>query len=150
MNFVRWAVDQDKPLLGICRGCQVSNVALGGTLYRDIKEEYPDYAGVEHNYWGTQPRNYIAHAVDIEDGSQLGAIIGAGRQPVNSLHHQALKDIAPSLRVTARAPEDGIVEAVELPGARFFLGVQWHPEELIFDSTPMRSLFDALVTATQR
>lgn len=145
--FVRWAAEQDKPLLGICRGFQISNVALGGTLYRDIATEYPQHQGIEHNYWGKQPRSYLAHSVDLQPQSKLSQILGTDHVSVNSLHHQALQTIAPTLKVTASSAADGIPEAAEIPNARFFVGVQWHPEEMVEYSEPMRKLFAAFVGA---
>lgn len=143
-QMTRWAVEDNKPLLGICRGCQVANVALGGTLYRDIKAEYPGYDGIRHDNWGKFPRNHRAHTVSVKSDSHLAAALGVPTVPVNSLHHQALRDVAPSLVVTASAP-DGVIEAVELPDKRFFVAVQWHPEELTKESEQMRCLFESFV-----
>lgn len=149
INLVKWALADDKPTLGICRGCQIVNVALGGTLYRDIPKEYPAFTGVDHSLWGKKPRDFYAHAVTVAPTTRLAAALGSdGTMPVNSLHHQALRDIAPELRINATA-EDGIVEGVEIPDARFFVAVQWHPEELTGRSAPMRHLFESFVAAAQ-
>lgn len=149
IEVARWAFHENKPLFGICRGCQVMNVALGGTLYRDIPREYPGYTGIIHSLWGaTVPRDTIAHRVTVNPGSRLaqamGTNAGLDHVQVNSLHHQALNQVAEPLVITARA-EDGIIEGVEVPDARFFVGVQWHPEELTPTSDTMRHLFRAFI-----
>jgi putative glutamine amidotransferase len=149
LALARWAAAEDKPLLGICRGIQTFNVALGGTLYRDIATEHPGRA--KHDYFPGYPYDHPAHSVSIAEGSLLArALYGPDGRPqvaVNSLHHQAARDVAPSLVPTAFAP-DGVIEAVELPGHRFALGVQWHPEWLP-DRAEMRSLFAAFVAAAR-
>src|SRR5258707_4485752 len=94
INVTRWAAADDKPLFGICRGIQVANVALGGTLYRDIAIEYPGYNGVEHDQWGKFPRGHEAYAVEIDPGTQLAQALGTSTVNVNTLHHQALRDVA--------------------------------------------------------
>src|SRR5581483_4362543 len=97
ISVTRWAADDDKPLLGICRGCQVANVALGGTLYRDIPKEHPGYNGIDHDLWGKFPRDYRAHTVAIAPQTRLASAIGETAPWVNSMHHQALRDVAPKL-----------------------------------------------------
>ncbi len=149
INVVRWAAADDKPLFGICRGCQVINVALGGTLYRDIRAEYPGYNGIEHAQWDNFPRDHIAHTVSVGPTTRLATVIGENRPPVNSLHHQGLRDIAPGLIASAHA-EDGLTEGIEMAGTRFFVGIQWHPEELYDTSEPMRRLFVAFIDAARR
>jgi putative glutamine amidotransferase len=149
INVVRWAAADDKPLFGICRGCQVINVALGGTLYRDIRAEYPGYNGIEHAQGNKFPRDYLAHTVSVEPTTHLATVIGEPRPPVNSLHHQGLRDIGPGLIVSAHA-EDGLAEGIEIAGTHFFVGVQWHPEELYDASEPMRRLFAAFIDATRQ
>jgi len=149
LEMVRWAYAENKPLFGICRGCQMMNVALGGTLYLDIPREYPAYTGINHSQWGpTTPRDKIAHQVSVQSGTRLAEALGSASGldgvAVNSLHHQALRTIAPPLKVTANA-EDGIVEGVEDPAKHFFLGVQWHPEELTPKDETMRALFRAFI-----
>lgn len=137
------AVAQEKPLLAICRGHQVFNVALGGSLWADVPSQVPGAAN--HDYDETHPRNYTAHAVTIRPDSRLASYLGA-ETAVNSLHHQAIRDLAPGLAVTATAP-DGVIEAVELPDHPFAIGVQWHPEWLIADDPAMRKLFAGFVAA---
>ncbi|MBX3084828.1 MAG: gamma-glutamyl-gamma-aminobutyrate hydrolase family protein [Anaerolineae bacterium] len=149
IKYTQWAVDEDKPVLAICRGYQVANVALGGTLYRDIATEYPGHNGIKHDQWGREKRTFLAHEVTLQQDSKLAKILGEIEVPVNSLHHQALRDIAKPFTVTAHAT-DGLPEAVEIPDKRFFVGVQWHPEELVNTNEtaftqPMRHLFSAFV-----
>jgi putative glutamine amidotransferase len=142
LNFVNAAASDGKPFLGICRGCQVVNVALGGTLYTHIPDQLPH--ALDHDYPGNK-RTILVHEVKIEEGTHIAEIYGEPIVRVNSLHHQGLKDIAPSLRVAGHAP-DGLVEAIELPDHRFGLAVQWHPEWLT-DQEPTRKLFRKFVEA---
>jgi putative glutamine amidotransferase len=131
-----------RPVLGICRGCQVMNVALGGSLVLDLPSEIG--GAVNHS----DPRqSELVHDASIEAGTRLLALAGAPRIDVNSSHHQAVKTIAPCLRVAARSASDRVVEAVELDGPAFFLGVQWHPERLYERHAPSAALFHALVAA---
>lgn len=155
LAVIRWAAKEDKPLLGICRGVQMMNVALGGTLYRDIPSEYPDFTGVNHSNRGKGAWHLIAHKVDVLHNSRLAEAMGlsGGLVEVNSLHHQAVREVAPSLKISA-VSEDGIVEGIELPDARFFVGVQWHPEEItgsqLSSREAMEHLFATFVRAAQR
>jgi putative glutamine amidotransferase len=138
---VRLAHQNDKPLLGICRGIQVMNVAMGGTLILDIPAQVGD--AVTHQVESTPKwRKAILHDVEIDSQSRLAEAVGAETLPVNSIHHQAVKMVAKSLRVTACA-SDGVIEGLEDPTRRFFLGVQWHPEEIYFDSPRMQALFQS-------
>ena len=125
LQLALWAVEDEKPLLAICRGMQVLNVALGGTLWQDIGVEMP--GALPHRHAG--PRDVLSHALEVEAGSRLRAVLGADEIAVNSLHHQGVRDVAAGLAVTARSP-DGLVEGVEHEDHRFALGVQCHPEEL--------------------
>jgi anthranilate synthase component 2/putative glutamine amidotransferase len=136
--LARGALDRDVPLLAICRGLQVLNVVLGGTLHQHL----PDVAG--HEGHQPSPGVFGAVEVDIEPGTRTAELIGS-RLRVSCHHHQALAWLAPGLKVTGRA-DDGTVEAVEVPGRAFAVGVQWHPEE---DSQDTR-LFAALVEAGQQ
>jgi putative glutamine amidotransferase len=144
LPLTRWAIEDGKPLLGICRGIQVLNVALGGTLYQDIQAQVPG-AG-RHDWHRGYPRNHPAHVVEIPAQARLAHLLGTTSLPVNSLHHQAVKDVAPGLTPAGRAP-DGIVEAVEAEDHPFAIGVQWHPEELAGEDLCAQRLFDALVQA---
>jgi putative glutamine amidotransferase len=141
--LVQRVVEQKRPFLGICRGIQVVNVALGGTLYTDIANQHA--GALRHDWYPQIPRDYLAHTVEVSANSRLATILGQTQVEVNSLHHQALQRVAPGLTPTAYAP-DGILEAVELTGHPFGLGVQWHPEWLQAHA-PMRALFSAFVQA---
>lgn len=130
----------DKPVLGICRGIQVMNAALGGDLYQDIKP----FEHLPHNgHWAK------VHTVTVRRGTLLSRILGQDTVLVNSQHHQAVDRVAPGFTLAALS-EDGIVEAIEKPDARFCLGVQWHPEWLSDADPAMQSLFDAFVNACSK
>ncbi len=139
------AVSQEVPFLGICRGLQLINVGLGGTLYADITAQRS--GSLRHDYYPDYPRDYLAHPVDVRTESRLAGILGNSQVEVNSLHHQGIDRLAPSLEQVASAP-DGMVEAVELPDHPFGLAVQWHPEWLGAHA-PMRALFEAFVQAAE-
>ena len=140
------AVNNGMPFLGICRGLQLINVGLGGTLYADIADQVP--GADKHDYYPDWERDYLAHPVEVDLGTRLADIIGGGKVDVNSLHHQSVDKVAADLVVTAKAP-DGVVEAVELPDHPFGLAVQWHPEWLTAHSR-MRALFAAFADAVTR
>jgi putative glutamine amidotransferase len=142
--LVRAAVAQQKPLLAICRGHQVLNVALGGTLWEDVYSQM--HGAALHDYYRSHPLNHLAHSVDVCPGSCLAHYLAKPQTQVNSLHHQGIRRLAPELAVAAVAP-DGLIEAVEAPGHPFALGVQWHPENLIHDDPSMLALFRGLVEA---
>lgn len=135
------ALDLDKPVLGICRGVQLMNTALGGSLWGDLPGERP--GPVEHQQ--KMPRARGTHQVTIEAGSRLADIFQFREITVNSGHHQGVKDPAPPLAVTARAA-DGLPEALEHRSARFAIGVQWHPEGQ-FAAEHSRALFLAFIKA---
>jgi putative glutamine amidotransferase len=141
----RLAVKTQKPILAICRGIQVFNVALGGTLWEDIASLVP--GAIRHDAPDDRPRNYLAHSVKLERNSLLAQHLGQGQHQVNSIHHQAIRELAPELVVTATAPDE-IIEGVELPGHPFAIGVQWHPENLVGDNPAMLALFKGLVQAS--
>ncbi len=130
----------DKPVLGICRGIQVMNAVLGGDLYQDIKP----FEHLPHNDLWTK-----VHTVTVRRGTLLSRILGQDTVLVNSQHHQAVDRVAPGFTLAALS-EDGIVEAIEKPDARFCLGVQWHPEWLSDADPAMQSLFDAFVNACSK
>ncbi len=130
----------DKPVLGICRGIQVMNAVLGGDLYQDIKP----FEHLPHNdHWAK------VHTVTVRRGTLLSRILGQDTVLVNSQHHQAVDRVAPGFTLAALS-EDGIVEAIEKPDARFCLGVQWHPEWLSDADPTMQGLFDAFVNACSK
>lgn len=149
-QLLDWALADRLPILAICRGVQVLNVRLGGSLYQDLARDRP--GALPHNQAGATPRQEPTHPVTVLPGSFLADVVGAEQLLVNSLHHQAIKALAPSLFPVAYAP-DGVIEGVEAndptPPA-FLLGVQWHPEELIGHDPAARRLFDAFVAACQK
>ena len=143
LDLARQAVQDRKAFLGICRGFQVINVALGGTLYTHLPDQMP--GARKHDYDSYLQRTYLAHDVKVEAGTRLADILAETDLKVNSLHHQGARDVAVELKASAYAP-DGLVEAVELPGYPFALAVQWHPEWLT-DQPATRRLFRAFVEA---
>ena len=150
LELARWAVEADLPLLGICRGLQVLNVALGGTLYQDLASQCP--RALKHDYFaapGGLPRDLLVHEVRVKAASSLGRILGQEQVWVNSMHHQGIRDLGAGLVATAFAP-DGLIEGIEAADGGFLIGVQWHPEELTENSPVMRRLFAAFVEAANR
>ncbi len=141
--LVQQALEDGTPFLGICRGLQVVNVALGGSLYEDLLDQHPN--AIKHDRFPDEARDYLAHSVSIEPGSQLAEVLGTRELQVNSLHHQGIRQVARDLRSTAYAP-DGVIEAVEAQEHPFGLAVQWHPEWLQAHLV-MRSLFERFVQA---
>jgi len=146
LALLHMLVEDGKPFFGICRGCQVANVALGGTLYSHIEDQLR--GAIKHDYYPDIPRNYLAHEVRVEEGSRLAEILREPIVRVNSLHHQGLDRLAVGLKAVAYA-SDGLVEAVELPDHPFGLAVQWHPEWLT-DLQSMRNLFRSFVQAAEK
>ncbi|GGF16033.1 gamma-glutamyl-gamma-aminobutyrate hydrolase [Aliidongia dinghuensis] len=142
LAITRLALAADKPVLGICGGQQLLNVALGGTLVQHIPDEVADALAHEQ----PNPRNEPGHEVAITEGSILHRITGTARVAVNSAHHQAVKTVGPGVIIDAVAP-DGVIEGIEMPGRRFCLGVQWHPEFEI--SPPDEAIFRAFVAAAR-
>jgi putative glutamine amidotransferase len=145
MSLMRTAINDGKPILGICRGAQVMNVALGGTLYTHIHDQLP--GALDHDYPGDL-RRVLVHPVNVDESSRSAEIFGETLLQVNSLHHQGLKDLAPGLRAAGHSP-DGLVELVELTGHPCAVAVQWHPEWLT-DQLPTRRLFKSFVDAAGR
>ena len=160
LALVHEALERELPLLGICRGMQVMNVALGGTLYRD-RSEYPPAArahpGGDWARWervcaatlgaGPMPE-HPTHPITVARGARLHAALGE-RAVVNSYHHQAVAELGRDVEAVARA-DDGIVEAIELPAAAFALGVQWELQESWTDDPGCLAVFEAFVAAASR
>jgi len=145
LALCREALRRDRPLLAICRGQQVLNVATGGTLIQDIPSVIA--GAVDHD--PPVERWDAVHEVGLLQGSRLRAILGRDRLAVNSFHHQAVDVLGAGLVASAHSVGDGVVEGVEEPGRRFAVGVQWHPEAFWRESQAFGSLFDALVQASR-
>jgi putative glutamine amidotransferase len=149
MPLARWAAAEGKPIFGICRGIQVLNVALGGTLYQDLPAQRPgeiDHElSIKHECW-----DRFDHGLALARDSRLAGLLQTTMLDVNSLHHQAVKDLGSGLRVVGQAP-DGVVEAIEGTGGHFVVGVQCHPEGL-WQSADVRwrAVFRAFVEAAER
>ncbi len=143
IELVRLAAETKWPFLGICRGIQVINVALGGSLYTHLDGQMP--GALRHDFYPDLPRDMIAHQVSVMPGTHLAKMIGGGNLEVNSLHHQGIERLAGDLEVAAVSP-DGLVEAVQLKDHPFGLGVQWHPEWLPGSPTH-QAIFSAFVEA---
>lgn len=125
--LIKKAVLRNKPILGICRGMQIINAAMGGTLYQDIHEQIKDRQVIKHSQ--SAPRWHTTHDICIKKDSFIGKVFNTERISVNSFHHQAVKEIAPDFEGTAWS-DDGILEAMEYSKSCFAVGVQWHPEDL--------------------
>lgn len=145
--LARWVLAESLPLLAICRGIQVLNVAAGGTLVQDVPTQVPDPLSHSSPVAG-RPVADVSHTVEVVSGSRLAALVGAGELGVNSAHHQAVRDVGAGLVVTARAP-DGVIEGLESPDHPFCVGVQWHPEAMAASHPVMRRLFEGLVESAQ-
>ena len=135
------AVELDKPLLGICRGLQLMNAVLGGTLYQHLPRE--TNSSIVHLL--TPPYENAVHGVRLDPDSPLAYLLGKQRITVNSYHHQGIKELSPKLKCMARA-EDRLVEAVYMPSKRFIWAVQWHPEMTCKSDNNSQKLFDVFVT----
>jgi putative glutamine amidotransferase len=143
LTLARWAFADDLPTLGICRGQQLLNVALGGTLYQDLRHQ--GVTTVEHSDADGRARTALLHRVRLDPGSRLAQLIDETSIEVNSLHHQAVKSVAPQLKVTGTS-EDGVIESLESDDRRFLIAVQWHPEEI--DDLPwVQRLFAGFASA---
>jgi putative glutamine amidotransferase len=148
MALLRLALKRGMPIFGICRGMQILNVALGGTLYQD----FPSQLGAEViNHWQTTPKWQVTHEVEVLDDSYLAKITDRPTVEVNSYHHQGIKGLAEDLTVAARCA-DGVIEALEARDIsdRWLVGVQWHPEGLRDPGSEHRNLFEAHVRAAKR
>ncbi len=139
LALLREALRRDVPILAICRGHQVLNVATGGTLVQDI----PSLVEGQVKHDGEGPRWRRAHRVEVTAPSRLREILGQDAVSVNSIHHQAVDRVGDDLIVSARCPEDGVVEGLERPESRFVVAVQWHPESFWNRADSFQRLFDA-------
>jgi putative glutamine amidotransferase len=148
VSLARWALEEEKPVLGVCRGMQLINVAAGGSLYQDIAEELPN--ALKHDYFPFSgqsfTRDYLAHEVRVADGTRLAHLMGAGPLRVNSMHHQGVKSLGHGLLPTAVAP-DGLIEAIEGDRDGYLVAVQWHPEALTDNDPRTRAMFSDFVAA---
>ena len=143
LTLARWAFADDLPTLGICRGQQVLNVALGGSLWQDLQHQ--GVTPVDHSDEDGRARTALMHRVRLDPDSRLAQLIDETDIDVNSLHHQAVKTVAPNLKVTGTS-EDGVIESLESDHRRFLIAVQWHPEE-IDDLLWVQRLFAGFVRA---
>ncbi len=146
--LAKWALADGKPVLGVCRGMQLVNVAAGGTLWQDLAEQYA--GSIKHDYFpfggSGFTRDHLAHEVRVAEGTRLASVFGAGALRVNSMHHQGIREIGRGLVATAWAP-DGLIEAIEGAEGGYLVAVQWHPEALTDDDARTRRLFDEFVDA---
>ena len=148
LMLVRWALGDKKPVLGVCRGLQIVNLAAGGTLYQDLSEQMP--GSIKHDYFpfgGRYARDYLAHDVQVAENSKLAEIFGAGSVRVNSMHHQGVRQLGKGLVASAVAP-DGLVEGLESGDGSYLVAVQWHPEVLADNCPRTRQLFESFVDAS--
>ncbi len=143
IEIARRTVETHQPLLAICRGVQILNVAFGGTLIQDIPDLVPGAIRHEFNYDDYHARDTVTHSVEIVPGSRLASILGT-QAGVNSFHHQALAKIPDRFQAVACAP-DGVVEAIESRDEHFVVGVQWHPEDMFHANKQMLALFESFV-----
>ena len=144
--FARWALEEGKPLFGVCRGMQVISVASGGKLVQDCGALHP--GSIKHDYFpgAGWERDYLAHEVRVAEDTRLRRIYGGERVMVNSMHHQGLRELGEGLVASAYAP-DRLIEALEGEGDAFLVGVQWHPEMLIDSDAGTRRLFEDFIEA---
>jgi putative glutamine amidotransferase len=144
MYLARHALRHGKPVLGICRGCQVLNVAAGGSLFQDLPTQWERGQLLQHRQQA--PRWHASHELQVVPGSLLAGILGDTRLRVNSFHHQAIRSCGRGMRTVAQA-SDGVVEAIEGEGSVFAVGVQWHPEGMLSRHPLQQRLFDAFIQA---
>lgn len=145
LQILERAIQMDKPVLGICRGIQFINAALGGTLWQDIPTQHP--SGIEHHM--TAPYDRESHTVRICKDSPLYQLLRTEHLSVNSYHHQAIKDLSSRLTLMAEA-EDGLIEALYMPGKRYVWAVQWHPEFSYMKDDHSRMIFRSFVVACSK
>jgi putative glutamine amidotransferase len=149
LMLVGWAIEDRKPVLGVCRGLQIINLAAGGTLLQDLKDQLQ--GAIKHDYFPFRDgyaRDHIAHPVRIVEGTRLHRVAGLTEFPVNSMHHQGIERLGAGLVASAFAP-DGVIEGIERLDDHFLVGVQWHPEVLIDADPRMRRLFEEFIAAAR-
>jgi len=146
IELVSQSIATDKPLLGICRGFQVINVALGGTLYTHIPDQLP--GALNHNQHDHPDHGGEHHTITIKKETRLYRILQTSKTGVNTFHHQGIESIGKNLVAVAHS-SDGLIESIEMPGHPFFLGVQWHPEWMTH-KPEMRRIFEEFVTSCQK
>jgi putative glutamine amidotransferase len=146
--LAKWALEEQKPVLGVCRGMQLINIAAGGTLYQDLATQMP--GAIKHDYFPfgdqTYERDFLAHEVNVHAGTRLAELVGSGAVRVNSMHHQGVHELGAGLTATAEAP-DGLIEAIEGEDDGYLLAVQWHPEALTDNDARTRKLFTDFIDA---
>lgn len=142
LAVTQYAFEHNKPILGICRGIQILNVARGGTLYQDLEKE----GDFEHHFGDKYPRNVAWHRVMLTGDSLLRSILGEDEIKVNSFHHQAVHNPGEGVKIIAHS-SDGVPEGIEVEGFRFALAVQWHPE-MMYDSEQQLKIVKAFVAAS--
>jgi putative glutamine amidotransferase len=145
--LIKKAIELNKPIFGICRGIQIMNVAMGGTLYQDIHSQIKDREILKHSQ--AAPKWYPTHKINIQEGTRLFEIFEKQSIGVNSYHHQAVKDIAPGFTISSRS-EDGIIESMEYNNHIFAIGVQWHPELMWQEDNSFLSLFEEFVSCCSK
>ena len=149
MQLVQWAAADQKPVLGVCRGMQIISLASGGSLVQDLATLRP--GSIKHDYFpfrDGRARDYLAHRVNIVEGTRLHALLGVTDYAVNSMHHQGVDRLGGGLTANAFGP-DGLIEGLEGNEDQFLLGVQWHPEVLADSDERMRRLFESFVAAAR-
>lgn len=145
VQLIHTMLERGKPILGICRGIQVLNAALGGTLYQDLLRQWE--GSIQHSQRAR--RNHLSHTIRVSEASRLFHLLGEQKVlKSNSFHHQAVKDVAPGF-VPVAWDDEGLIEAIERPGELFVVGVQWHPENLWRTYPVYLGLFQGLVDAAQ-
>lgn len=145
-ELVRGAMERKMPILAICRGVQILNVTMGGTLYQDIYSQCDDCLGHSPK---DMPVDTLYHEVTFEEGSTMESIFGATKIQTNSFHHQAIKEVAEGFKATGHSSE-GIIEAIEYTGDAPVIGVQWHPEDLTVKHPEFVGLFKYIVDAAKK
>lgn len=148
LMLAKWAIADGKPLLGVCRGMQVINVACGGSLIQDVENESSRF--LKHDYFPTQgfARDFLAHDASVKSGTALESIFQSENIQVNSMHHQGIKRLGDGLVASVNAP-DGLIEGLEGTSDNYLIGVQWHPEMLVESDEGTRRLFESFVEAAR-